>query len=153
MSLVPDGHVAILRRPARQCENRAAQVVGAAGDVDRVDAIVVSDADLQQRLRAPARCDHNARDTVDEHHDTGPRPLGEPPGFLGDLSRATGLGPRVLAQSMQSTQSFTGPAGQLLRGRRRPVQQAGDRLERHGEHVVQHEGDALLGREAVENDK
>ena len=30
-------------------------------------------------------------------------------------------------------------------GRRRPVQQAGDRFERHGQHVVQHESNALRG--------
>ena len=46
MSLVPEG--SNVPETARQRENGPAQAVGVGGDVDRVNAVVVSNADLQQ---------------------------------------------------------------------------------------------------------
>jgi hypothetical protein len=46
-----------------------------------------------------------------------------------------------------------GPARELPRGIRRPVDDSGDLVERHPEHVVQHEGQALGRRQRVEHDE
>ena len=46
-----------------------------------------------------------------------------------------------------------GPARELPRRRRRPADDRGDLVERHGEHVVQHEGDPFGGRQRVEDDE
>jgi hypothetical protein len=77
MSLVPDGWLVFLEWPTRHRENGPAQAVGITSDVDRVNEVVGSDADLQQGLRAPMRRDHDAWDTVDEYDDTCPRTLGK----------------------------------------------------------------------------
>lgn len=92
MSLVPDGPATCLGWQEWQCENGPAQALGVTRDVDRVNAAVGSNAHLQHDLRAPARRDHNARRTVDEHDDTDPRTLGESTGLLGDLTGPTQLG-------------------------------------------------------------
>ena len=44
-------------------------------------------------------------------------------------------------------------AGELARGRGRAVDDRGDLVERHAEHVVQHEGEALGGGQRVEDDE
>ena len=45
----------------------------------------------------------------------------------------------------------TGPRGMLARGGDRAAQHIGDLGERDRERVVQHEGDALLGREPLQH--
>ena len=47
----------------------------------------------------------------------------------------------------------TGAARELPRRRRRPADDRRDLVERHGEHVVQHEGDPFGGRQRVEDDE
>jgi hypothetical protein len=99
MSLVPDGAVVLLRWPTRQRENGPAQPVGIAGDVDAVNAVVGSEADPQQGLRAPVGCDHDARGTVDEQDGTGPRALGEALDDREVLGRTARLDGRTGVQS------------------------------------------------------
>src|ERR1700756_843089 len=92
MSLVPDVSVVRLRWQEWQCEKGPAQALGVAGDVDRVNVVVGSNADSQHDLRAPAGRDYDARCTVDEHDDTVPRTLGESTGLLGDVVGPAQLG-------------------------------------------------------------
>jgi hypothetical protein len=47
----------------------------------------------------------------------------------------------------------TGSAGELPRGRRRSADDRRDLDERHGEDVMQHEGDPFRGRQGVEDDQ
>src|ERR1700757_4673137 len=181
MSLVPDVSVVRLRWQKWQCENGPAQASGVSSNVDRVNAVVGSNADLQHDLRASALGDHDARGTVDEHDGTAPRTLGESTGLLGDVGGPAQLGRYILRnqrpidpahysgseqleQSRDITatggrqksfhhleglgwraayQSPAGPAREFFRGRRRPVQQTCNRLERHSEHIVQHKSNAL----------
>ena len=81
-----------LRCPVRQRQDRPVQAVGVAGDVDRVDAVIGSDSDFQQDLRTAAGRDNNARNTVDEQHDTCARPLCELARLLGDRTGPAQLG-------------------------------------------------------------
>src|ERR1700731_3202086 len=117
MSLVPDGAVVLLRWPTLQRENGPAQPVGIAGDVDAVNAVVDPEADPQQGLRGPVGRDHDARGTVDEQDGTGPRAPGE---ALDDLEA---LGRTARRDGRTGVQSAAGPACELLRGGRRPVQE------------------------------
>ena len=71
------------------------------------------------RLRAPARRDHDARRTVDEHDGTGPRTLGESAGLLGDLAwpRAA-RSARLSGTSARSTRAHHVGSQQLEQTRR-----------------------------------
>lgn len=77
-----------LARPPGQPQRRPTDSLGISGDVDRMNAIIGTDADHQQNLSAPTGRDHDARCPVDEHDSTGARPLSEPASLLGNLGGA-----------------------------------------------------------------
>ena len=87
-----------------------------------VNAVVGSDADLQQGLRAPARRDHDARNKIDEHDSTGPHALDESTGLLGDLAGAAQLGRHPLGNWVGKQRPIN-PAHHVWRQQR---EQSGD---------------------------
>ena len=67
-----------------------------------------------------------------------------------DLALAAEVG---IGRGRRAAHAPARAAGELARGGGRAVDDRGDLVERHAEHVVQHEGEALGGGERVEDDE